>query len=74
MENGRIYSYTIVYSSTEAMKDKTPYIVAIVEKPDGEKVSALVEGYTPQAKVAIGNEVAFCRQGAGGSSVYRLLG
>ncbi len=74
MENGRIYSYTIVYSSTEALKDKTPYIVAIVEKTGGEKVSAMVEGYTPEAKVAIGSEVAFCRQEAGGSSIYKLLG
>lgn len=74
MKNARIYSYTIVYSSTEALKDKTPYLAAIVEKPDGEKVSAMVEGYTPEAKVAIGSEVAFSRQGDGGASIYKLLG
>lgn len=74
MEDGKIYSFTIVYSSTEAMKDKTPYLVAIVEKPDGEKISALVEGYRPEAKVQIGSKVAFSRQAAGGSSIYKLLG
>lgn len=69
-----IYTYTVIYSSTEAFKDKTPYVAAIVEKADGEKVATLVEGYREDAPPAIGMAVVFGRTDAAGNPVYRFPG
>ncbi|MHC1760033.1 MAG: OB-fold domain-containing protein [Negativicutes bacterium] len=72
MQIGQIYSFSIVFSSTEALKDKTPYLAAIVEKPDGKKVSAMVEGYSPDVNVVIGSKVEIHNDPSGGF-IYRLL-
>jgi uncharacterized OB-fold protein len=69
-----IYTYTIIYSSTEAFKDKTPYVAAIVEKAGGEKVATIVEGYRENIPIAIGMPVVFARTDATGNPVYRFPG
>lgn len=52
-----IYTYTIVYSSTAAFADKTPYCTAILESSDGTRFPALVEGYREGDPVYIGQTV-----------------
>jgi len=71
-DKATIYTYTIIYSSTEAFKDKTPYVVGIVEKPDGTKTAALIEGYKENMPIAIGIPVVFDRADQGGNPVYRF--
>lgn len=69
---GNIYTYTIVYSAAEAFKDKTPYVVALVEE-EGRRASTLLEGYDGSQEVSIGMEVEFVREDVAGSPVYRLM-
>lgn len=68
---GNIYTYSIVYSAAEAFKDKTPYVVALVE--DGvERSMVLVEGYRPEQEITIGMEVDFVRRDAAGNGIYQF--
>jgi uncharacterized OB-fold protein len=68
---GKIYTYTIVYSAAEAFKDKTPYVVALVEE-DGRRAMSLLEGYREGLPVSIGMEVEFVREDAAGNPIYKL--
>lgn len=69
---GTIYTYTIIYSAAEAFKDKTPYVVALVEE-EGKRVPTLLEGYDGSQIVSIGMEVEFVREDAAGNSIYKLM-
>lgn len=69
---GTIYTYTIVYSAAETFKDKTPYVVALVEE-EGRRAATLLEGYDGRQKVSIGMEVEFVREDAAGNPIYRLM-
>jgi len=68
---GRIYTYTIVYSAAEAFKDRTPYVVALVEE-DGRRAMSLLEGYRDGKDVKIGMEVEFVREDTAGNPIYKL--
>jgi uncharacterized OB-fold protein len=68
---GRIYTYTIVYSAAEAFKDRTPYVVALVEE-GGRRAMSLLEGYRDGKDVKIGMEVEFVREDAAGNPIYKL--
>lgn len=37
-EKGKIYTYSIIYSATEAFKDRVPYVVAVVENSIGRRL------------------------------------
>jgi uncharacterized OB-fold protein len=54
--NGKIYSFTVVYSASEDFKDKTPYLIALVEE-GSEKVLAMLDGYQEGMPVQIGDPV-----------------
>ena len=66
---GTIYTYSIIYSAAEAFKDKTPYVVAVVEE-DGARRLARVEGYTAQTQVEIGMTVNFLAIDEQGNTIY----
>ena len=70
-KKAKIYTYTIIYSSTEEFKDKTPYAAGIVEIEQG-KVAALIEGYKDGLKIEIGMEVDFSHLDAKGNAIYRF--
>lgn len=67
-----IYTYTVVNSSTEAFRDKTPYLVAIVTKQDGSRVSGFVEGYTSNDEIGCGTLVELAGTDALGNQIFRL--
>lgn len=71
MENPKIYTYSILFSSTEEFKDKVPYVSAILETKDGQRFASLLAGYAPGMDVRIGQEVK-ASQGADGTVVYSL--
>jgi uncharacterized OB-fold protein len=71
-ETAEIYTYTVINSSTEAFKDKTPYLAAIVTRPDGTRVAAMVEGWTETSPVAIGTAVRLSGTDPLGNPTYRL--
>ena len=54
---GTIYTYSVVHSAAEAFKERTPYVVALVDE-NGHRVVSLLEGYDPTRQVEIGQEVA----------------
>lgn len=68
---GTIYTYTIVHSAAEEFKDKTPYVVALVEE-GGQRVMSLLDNYSPDKQVAIGMTVTFSHEDAAQNPVYRL--
>jgi uncharacterized OB-fold protein len=53
----KIYSYSIVYSSTEDFADRVPYACAILEDDQGERVSCILEGYREGIEIKIGAPV-----------------
>lgn len=68
-DKGKIYTYSIVRSATEAFQDKVPYVIAVVETSVGRHL-ARIEGYQEKTPVEIGMEVAFSRVDEGGNPVY----
>ncbi len=73
-DRAAIYTFTVIHSSTEAFKDKTPYVAAIVEKADGARVATVIEGYRENTPLAIGMPVVFARTDEAGNPVYRFPG
>ena len=53
----KIFTYSILRSSTEAFADRLPYCSAILELEDGSHVAALLDGYVDGMTVEIGMEV-----------------
>jgi uncharacterized OB-fold protein len=66
---GTLFTYSIVHSGTDAFKDKTPYVVALVEEQQRIRL-ARVEGYTEKTEVRIGMEVAFLEEDERGNPIY----
>lgn len=71
-ETAEIYTWTVINSSTEAFKGRVPYLAAIVSKPDGTRVAALVDGWSVGMPVDIGAPVVLAGEDALGNPVYRL--
>jgi len=57
MKNAVIYSYSIVYSSSEQFKDKTPYVAAILQAEDGTRFPAFLGFYKEGMEISIGQTV-----------------
>jgi len=69
---GKIYTYTIIYSATEAFKSQTPYAIALIEE-DGQRVVSLIEGYDGNRDIKIGMDVEFAHEDAYGNPVYKFV-
>lgn len=57
MDYPKIYSYTIIRSSTKDFADKVPYCAAIIEMEDGTKKEVFLDGYTDGMEIHIGATV-----------------
>ena len=69
---GTLVTYTVVHSGTEAFKDRTPYVVALVEE-DRQLRLARVEGYVEGSELGVGVEVEFMAEESGGQPIYRFV-
>ncbi|MHB8127270.1 MAG: OB-fold domain-containing protein [Desulfitobacteriaceae bacterium] len=71
-ERAQIYTYSIVYSASEAFKDMTPYVIAVLD--DGQqKIVTRVENYQENREVKIGMEVAFSGEVVGSTPIYKFI-
>ncbi len=52
-----IYTHTTLFSSTEAMSDKVPYLVAVVADENDNRVSAKIEGFELGMNIEVGMPV-----------------
>lgn len=71
METGVVYTYTVIRSTSEAFKDKTPYVMAVIDRGDS-KVLARIEGYKEGQEIAIGMKVPFVKNDEAGNPIYRF--
>ncbi|WP_298273193.1 OB-fold domain-containing protein [Geobacter sp.] len=69
---GTVYTYSIIHSGTGNFKNKTPYVVALVEENQQMRL-ALVEGYTQDLQVRIGMEVGYLTADERNNPVYRFI-
>ncbi len=69
---GTIYTYSIIHSGTDSFKDKTPYVVALVEE-DRRIRLARVEGYTEETQVNIGMEVEYLAADERDNPIFRFI-
>lgn len=67
-----IYTYSVVYSSSEQFKGKTPYLTAILEAEDGTRFPAFLDGYQEEIKVSVGQLVELQETDGAQKAVYRL--
>ena len=72
MKKATIYTYSIVYSSTEAFADKVPYCTAILELEDGARCAAMLAGYQEGMSIQPGQEVSCIGTDDAGNSIYSL--
>jgi uncharacterized OB-fold protein len=71
-EHGEVYTFSVVNSTTEAFKERAPYIVAVVIRSDGTRVVTLLEGYSPDKTIQIGAPVHLKHHDRLGNPVYVL--
>ena len=69
---GTIFTYSIVHSGTDNFKDKTPYVMALVEENHRIRL-ARVEGYTEEIQVRIGMEVECLTVDEKSNPIYRFI-
>ena len=69
---GTIFTYSVVHSGTDAFKDKTPYVVALVTENQGISL-ARVEGYTEGKFINVGMEVEFFAEDENGNPIYKFI-
>lgn len=72
MSNPTIYTYSIIYSTTEAFTHKLPYVSAILEQEDGSRFASLLEGYKEGIEIKIGNKVKYLGEDEQGRAKYSL--
>jgi uncharacterized OB-fold protein len=72
MEGVKIYTYSILFSSSQEFKDKVPYVAAILERADGERFASLLDGYKDGVSIEIGQEVHAAGKDAAGQTTYAL--
>ena len=71
MEELSIYTYTIVRSSTADFAGRVPYCTTILQRPDGTRFAALVDGYHEGDQIRVGQPVR-CVTGEDGSARYQF--
>ena len=67
-----IYTHITLFSSTEAMSDKVPYLVAVVADEDDNKVSAKIEGFELGMDIKIGMPVYLKTNDETGETYFSL--
>ena len=72
MDPVKIYTYSILHSTSEEFKDRVPYVCAILERSNGERFASLLDGYADGMKVDIGQVVRATGQDATGKPTYAL--
>lgn len=72
MENGKIYTYSILRSTTDKFMHLLPYVAAIIEFEDGHKAPVLLEGYKEGTEVRIGQEVKYIGESDSGEPKFSL--
>ena len=68
----KIYTYSILHSTSEEFKDRVPYVCAILERSNGERFASLLDGYKDGVKVDIGQVVRATGQDSTGKTTYAL--
>ena len=68
---GIIFTYSILHSGSDEFKNKTPYVIALVEENHERKLS-FIEGYNEGKEIAVGTEVAFKSEDRKGNRTYCL--
>jgi len=72
MENPVIFTYSILYSSTDEFVDKIPYVSCILEQEDGFRFASLLEGFVEGMDIKIGQEVKYIGEDEQGKVRYSL--
>lgn len=67
--HGTVFTYSVVYSGTDVFKDKTPYVVALVEENQRKRMTR-IEGYTEKTEIYIGMNVTFLTEDEAGNPIY----
>ncbi len=69
---GTLYTYSVIHSAAEAFKDKTPYVIALVEAEGVPRHMARIEGYREGLAISIGMTVDFAGDDGHGNRTYRF--
>lgn len=72
MKNPRIYTYSVLYSTTDKFVDMLPYASSILELEDGSRFASILEGYTEGMEIKIGQEVKYLGEDESGKARYSL--
>jgi len=72
-KKAKIYTSTVINSASADFVDKVPYVVAILEDPNGNRFPSFVEGYKEGMDVAIGMEVEFLKEDRLGNQIYKFI-
>lgn len=70
-QQAKIYTFTIIHSSTEEFKDKTPYVAGIVEDSKGRRAT-LIEGYRVGMQIKVGMDVFYSHNDKANNPIYRF--
>ncbi|MHC1760763.1 MAG: Zn-ribbon domain-containing OB-fold protein [Negativicutes bacterium] len=68
---GTIYTYTVIHNTSEAFKEKTPYVMSVIDRGE-DKVLARIENYTETQKISIGMKVPLWKNDEQGNPIYRF--
>lgn len=69
---GKIYTYSVIYSAAEAFKEKTPYVIAIIEADGTPRHMAQIEGYREGMPIEIGMSVELSGEDKAGNRIYKF--
>jgi hypothetical protein len=67
----KIYSYSVLRSTSLDFQDKLPYLVAVLEDGQGNRRSEFIHGYEDGMTISINDPVAV-ETGADGAEIYKL--
>ena len=67
----KIYSYSVLRSTSLDFQDKVPYLAAILEDEQGKRTSEFVHGYVDGMTINI-NDPVVAETGADGQKIFRL--
>ena len=70
---GMVYTFTVVQMGFGHLASRAPYVLAVVELPEGPKLTTIIEGApTDPAALRVGMPVAFSRMEEGTGPIFRL--
>ncbi len=68
----KIYTYSILRSTTPAFLNRIPYLSAIIEREDGTRFASLLEGYADGSQVKIDRPVISAGTDKNGRELFKL--